>query len=120
MSFFYTYAVCHSALISGALRQSTGLVVLGVWYNNRGGADANSITRNNINALGYICFISGALKVALDTTVAFIGRSALEKWLGIIASIIFTTIHGQDLYDQKGDAARGRRTELFVIGDVAS
>jgi 4-hydroxybenzoate polyprenyltransferase len=120
MLFFYTYAIFYSALTGAALRQSVSLVVLGVWYNNYEGADANPIVRNTINAFGYICFTSGALEVAAGSKVALLGCGTLAKWLGMIAAIIFTTVHAQDMYDQEGDAARGRRTVPLVIGDTAA
>lgn len=40
------------------------------------------------------------------------------KWFAIIGGIVFTTVHLQDLYDQDGDALRGRRTLPLVIGDL--
>jgi 4-hydroxybenzoate polyprenyltransferase len=120
MLFFYTYAVCYSAFTGSALTQSASLVVLGTWYNNCDGADASPIVRNAINALGYICFTSGALEIAVGSKVALLSCGALIKWLGIIAGIVFTTVHTMDMYDQEGDAARGRRTLPLVIGDNAA
>ncbi|KAJ5937092.1 hypothetical protein N7466_003542 [Penicillium verhagenii] len=115
-------------LISNGIghRQSTFLLVLDIWYNNFGGADNNPAIRNGINALGYLCFISGALEVALWEILPFPFQNPLGKtrpefqlmqWLLIIAGIIFTTVHLQDLYDQKGDAVRDRHTMPLVFGD---
>jgi 1,4-dihydroxy-2-naphthoate octaprenyltransferase len=42
----------------------------------------------------------------------------LPRWLAVIAGIVITTVHAQDLYDQEGDAARGRRTLPLVLGDA--
>lgn len=35
----------------------------------------------------------------------------------MLAGVILTTVHTQDMYDQEGDAARGRQTLPLVIGD---
>lgn len=86
-------------------------------YNNFGGADVNPLIRNAINALGYICFISGAMEVALDVPLPLSTTSVLAKWFGIISGIIMTTVHTQDMYDQEGDTLRGRSTLPLVLGD---
>ncbi|KAI0544497.1 UbiA prenyltransferase family [Xylaria curta] len=107
-----------SIFFSCGVQQAAALVVLGVWYNNLGGADYHPLVRNAINALGYICFTSGAMEVAIGRPLPIFSKdSILLKWLGIIAAIIFTTVHTQDMYDQKGDALRGRLTVPIVIGD---
>lgn len=118
MLVLYLVAQLCSAYITGGLRQSLGLVLLGVWYNNFGGGDCHPLIRNAINAMGYVCFTSGALEVALGTMLPFASSSSLLQWLCIIAGIIMTTVHTQDMYDQEGDGLRGRRTVPLVIGDV--
>ncbi|KAI0885723.1 UbiA prenyltransferase family-domain-containing protein [Annulohypoxylon maeteangense] len=114
-----------STLLAGGLRQSVALIFLGTWYNNFGGADRHPIMRNAINALGYLCFASGAMEVSLASPlpINFSGSgsgSGLLQWLGIIAGIIITTVHTQDMYDQEGDALRGRRTLPIVVGDACA
>ncbi|KAJ5248568.1 hypothetical protein N7468_000019 [Penicillium chermesinum] len=130
MTCFFALVQCHG--ISGrglGHRQSTSLFLLGLWYNNFGGADNHPVVRNGINAAGYMCFISGALENALGQRLDFplqnpIGQTdlkfRLEQWLLLIAGIILTTVHLQDLYDQRGDAVRQRRTMPLVIGDGAA
>ena len=44
--------------------------------------------------------------------------ATLVRWFGVVAAIIFTTVHSQDMYDQVGDSMRGRKTVPLVIGDV--
>jgi 4-hydroxybenzoate polyprenyltransferase len=117
---FYAVAILQSAFFSGALKQTMGLVVFGAWYNNCNGADVNPVVRNAINALGYVCFISGASEVALDRPITLSDRNTLSEWLAIVAAIVFTTVHIQDMPDQNGDAIRSRRTLPLVIGDTAS
>lgn len=102
--------------LTGGVRQSVGLIVLGTWYNNFGGGDTNFFVRNLINACGYVCFTSGAMEVALGFPVPL--ETRLVRWLGVVAAIIFTTVHLQDMYDQTGDSLRGRKTMPLVIGDV--
>lgn len=41
-------------------------------------------------------------------------------WTAIISSVIFTTMHSQDMKDQNGDRSRGRRTAPIVLGDIAA
>jgi 4-hydroxybenzoate polyprenyltransferase len=77
-----------------------------------------------------MCFSSGALAVAtgfplLRHRIIVHDLHILEwstwpmlwRWCSIIAILVFTTTHSQDMYDQAGDGARGRRTVPLVIGD---
>ena len=104
-----------SSLAFGGIRQSLGLVFLGTWYNHFGGGDASCLVRNLINAAGYVCFTSGAMEVTLGFQLPL--ESRLLSWFGVIAAIIFTTVHLQDMYDQEGDAMRRRKTVPLVVGD---
>ncbi|KAI2817936.1 hypothetical protein CBS115989_5488 [Aspergillus niger] len=120
MSFFIFLAQVHGHIYGGiGQRQSLLLLALDVWYNNLSGADKNPLVRNCLNALGYMCFLSGALEVALAKRLPLFihnpfrytgPESCLDQWLLIIATVVFSTVHLQDMYDQKGDAIRGRRT----------
>ena len=114
MSIMYLFALGLSS-VTGGLRQSVALVFLGTWYNNFAGADSSCLVRNLINALGYVCFTSGAMEVALGVPLP--AEARLVRWFGVIAAVIFTTVHLQDMYDQAGDRIRGRRTVPLVIGD---
>ena len=101
--------------VTGGLKQSVALVFLGTWYNNFAGGDSSCLVRNFINAVGYVCFTSGAMEVALGSPLPVEPR--LVQWFSMIAAIIFTTVHLQDMYDQIGDRMRGRKTVPLVIGD---
>ena len=110
----YLFALGLSS-VTGGLKQSVTLVFIGTWYNHYAGADSSYLVRNLINALGYVCFTSGAMEVALGFPLPV--ETRLVEWFGVIAVVIFTTVHLQDMYDQLGDRIRGRRTVPLVIGD---
>ncbi|KAI0007304.1 UbiA prenyltransferase family [Xylariaceae sp. FL0662B] len=101
MIFYYHVAVFASLKIGG-LQPSLTLVVLGFWYNNMGGADNNGLVRNLINALGFTCFGVGALEIALNHEISFdaVVFGDLERWLLVVAAVVLSTVHIQDMYDQ--------------------
>ncbi|KGO76128.1 Short-chain dehydrogenase/reductase SDR [Penicillium italicum] len=114
----YILAPIYSLAFAGGVRHSVALIWLGVWYNNWGGADKNPVIRNIINGLGYTCFASGAMEVALGGSLLSLHPLGwLGRWLLVITGIIFSTVQLQDMSDQPGDAKRGRRTvPLYGIG----
>ena len=114
MSLLYLLAVISSMRIGG-LRQCMSMMILGYWYNDHGGA-ANCVTRNLINALGFVCYASGAMEVALGSQLPL--DSSLSGWFLMIGAVVFTKV--QDLYDQDGDRACGRKTLPLVAGDGPS
>ena len=103
----------------GGLEVTLTALVLTWMYNDLGGADENYIVRNLINSCGLVSWSAGTTLVACGN-----GRYALNamgyNWLAIEAAIIFTTLHVQDLRDQEGDIARGRKTAPIVWGDAAT
>lgn len=115
---FYVVAQMFNIYTRCGIRQGLGLFLLGVWYNNLGGADHHPLVRNAINALGYVCFTSGAMEAALGIPLPLSTSPRLIEWLGVIAGIIMTTVHVHDMCDQEGDALRDRRTLPLVIGDM--
>jgi 4-hydroxybenzoate polyprenyltransferase len=115
-TYAYVLAQAASVFAGGGLAQSSLLWVLGYIYNDRGGAESGFVIRNLLNAAGFASFASGALEVATGgKTVLNNGR--MMTWLAVIAAVVVTTVHSQDMYDQAGDAAVGRRTVPLVIGD---
>jgi 4-hydroxybenzoate polyprenyltransferase len=118
MVVLYIFAPLNSMIFSGGTRHSVLLIILGLWYNNWGGADNGPIVRNFINALGYTCFVSGAMEVFLGgSSLPLHPGELLGQWHLIITAVIFSTVHLQDMSDQPGDAQRGRRTAPLVWGD---
>ncbi|KAI1278188.1 UbiA prenyltransferase family [Xylaria sp. FL0933] len=126
----YAHKVAYlGALVSswfiGGLRPCIVLTMLGFWYNDCGGSDRQAFTRNFINAMGFISFGLGALEVALNqpldfTTATLLDLSApnLEQWILLLIVAVLSTVHMQDMHDQEGDKARGRRTMPIQMGDT--
>ncbi|MCJ1464892.1 hypothetical protein MMC07_003507 [Pseudocyphellaria aurata] len=96
------------------------LSLLLTWlYNDLEGADENYIIRNLINSLGLVCWSAGTTMVACGKDQHQLNAMGYH-WLKIEAAIVFTTLQVQDLRDQKGDRARGRRTAPIALGDVVT
>lgn len=122
MCILYPIAVIVSFLL-GTLTQWLTLVVLGIWYNNLRGSDGNPVLRNIINGCGFVCFASGAMQVATgggSRTAARLSESALQIyrwWFFVIACVASSTVHTQGMPDQRGDAARDRKTLPLLVGE---
>jgi 4-hydroxybenzoate polyprenyltransferase len=109
----YPIAFAASILLGGGTGQSASLALFGYIYNDLKGGDVNWLLRNILNACGFTCFASGALEVALQSHT----KAGMIPWLFIIGAVVCTTVHTQDMYDQPGDSAAGRKTIPLVIGD---
>ena len=109
-----------SSIYLGGIRQCLALLFLGIWYNDLGGADRNPVVRNFINGCGFLCYASGAMEVAYGGPISISAQSSLVRWLTVIGSVVFSTIHTQDMADQAGDSWRKRCTVPLAIGDGAS
>ena len=114
MLIFYPLALSVSVCLH-ASRPSLTLIVLGWWYNDCNGAE-NCVTRNLINAAGYLSFTYGAFEVAVGSQANLNQRAC--QWFLLIGMIIFSTVQIQDIQDQEGDRARGRKTIPLVIGEM--
>ncbi|MCJ1390919.1 hypothetical protein MMC18_003780 [Xylographa bjoerkii] len=111
----YVVAGAASAVLGG-LRSCLAMVALAYCYNSLGGADVSGVVRNLMNVSFYMCAMVGTIEVAAgDSTVAFAPKA--WAWFALIGAVVLTTVHVQDLPDQEGDAARGRRTIPLEIGD---
>ena len=111
----YVVAIFGSAYL-GALSECLALVVQGWIYNELGAANNSYLTRNFVNATGYMTFAAGAAKVACvhsGTTL----QSGVYIWFLLLGLVIATTVQSQDLFDQEGDSARGRQTIPLALGD---
>lgn len=111
----YPIALVASVLLGG-VKQCLALMALGFWYNDCLGADSSFVVRNLINACGFICYASGAMEVALGRPLP--ENIVLNQWFSVVGAVVFSTVQIQDMYDQAGDALRGRRTMPLVVGDA--
>lgn len=109
----YPSALLASMLLGGGTAQCVLLALFGFLYNDLKGGDVNWLLRNILNACGFTCFASGALEVASQSPI----ESESIPWLLIIGAVVCTTVHAQDMYDQAGDLAAGRKTAPLVLGD---
>ncbi|KAL9596317.1 MAG: hypothetical protein Q9219_005871 [cf. Caloplaca sp. 3 TL-2023] len=99
----------------GALNPCIALQTLAFIYNDLG-AGENWKLRNVINAGGFISFHLGAVLVVQGSRELENGRE-LAIWMLLLATVIASTMHIQDLYDQEGDKLRGRWTIPLVFGE---
>lgn len=113
------FVAIESSLLFGGLKYTLILIALGYYYNELGGADDNFIIRNLVNAAGFLSFGSGAAEVA-SKRVQFSLNQTAYPWFLIIGAIVFSTVQSQDMPDQEGDQARGRKTAPLVLGDRAA
>lgn len=107
-----------ASLKLGGLKQCLALILLGWWYNDLGGADHDCLTRNFINACGFLSYASGATEVASRS--ALLGspfKPIAWSWFLVIGAVVFTSVHTQDMSDQAGDGLRGRKSVPLTIGD---
>lgn len=108
-----------ASLYLGGFSECVALIVEGWIYNVLEGANRSLLARNILNAVGYMTFASGAAKVACAQSGTQL-REDSSIWLILLSGVISTTIQFQDLYDQKGDAIRGRRTIPLIAGDTVA
>ncbi|KAI0509559.1 UbiA prenyltransferase family [Xylaria bambusicola] len=87
-------------------------------YNDLGLANGHWLLRNLMNALGITTIGAGATRVACHD-LTFMAAPAARWWF-LCGGMLMSTIHAQDLYDQQGDAVRGRSTAPLVLGDGAA
>ena len=117
--FFMLASYVVSVLMSiylGGLAECLALVAQGWIYNELGAANDSYLARNLLNATGYMTFAAGAAKVACLQSGTMIQRGTYS-WFILLGLVVATTIQFQDLYDQEGDSARGRRTIPLIAGD---
>ena len=104
------------SLSVGGFYASLCLQLLTFCYNDLNGGE-HWLFRNFLNAGGYLCFIIGAVQVTMATQKFDCSGRGLV-WLCCTSAIIISTMHIQDLYDQKGDRMRNRKTIPLIFGDL--
>ncbi|KAI4168865.1 MAG: hypothetical protein LQ343_006078 [Gyalolechia ehrenbergii] len=99
----------------GALFPCIAFQILTFTYNDLK-AGENWKLRNVVNAGGFISFLTGALLVVRGS-LQYEHSTQILCWMSLLAVMIASTKHVQDLYDQDGDKLRGRKTIPLVFGD---
>ncbi|KAI0418963.1 hypothetical protein F5X98DRAFT_362891 [Xylaria grammica] len=99
----------------GVTSETLLLFMFNWMYNDLGLANSHWLLRNLMNALGITTIGAGATRVACGD-LNFMAVPATRWWL-LCGGMLMTTIHAQDMYDQQGDAVRGRSTAPLVLGD---
>lgn len=112
----YSLAISANFILGGGHRESILLAFLGWLYNDKGWGNSHWFPRNTLNAAGFTSFASGAVSVSLQSR----NLPQITPWLGMVAAIVGTTVHLQDMYDQLGDSAAGRKTLPLTVGDGAA
>ena len=83
-------------LYIGGMEETVAMMVLTWQYNDLEGADENFVVRNIINAFGFVCYSSGATRVACGHGEIVLNKDAYQ-WLGIVGAIVFSTLQMQDM-----------------------
>ena len=101
----------------GAFAETAVLIILTYMYNDLGFADESYLLRNVINALAFVSYSSGTTHVASGGGGHVLLSTRAGWWFSVVGAIVASTLQLQDMYDQDGDALRGRRTAPLVLGD---
>lgn len=104
-----------SGLWLGGFPEAVAFMIETWTYDYARGADF-WWSKNIINSLFYATGQLGATRVAAESMTDTTMVRAGYEWCGILALEILTTIQIQDIKDEEGDNARGRRTMPIVIG----
>ena len=102
----------------GAWEETIFLFALTWMYNDLEGGDQDFVTRNLIIGCAFGLYNRGALRIACGRghEITRVGY----QWVVLISCVIFTTMQVQDMKDQEGDRARGRRSVPLTLGDWAA
>lgn len=102
------------------MQATVALQMFSYMYNDLDGANESFIVRNILNACGLTCFNVGAGTVATGIAAGHSLNQRAYTWMALLAGVVTSTVHTQDLADEEGDRARGRRTIPLIYGeDVA-
>lgn len=102
----------------GAWEETALLFALTWMYNDLKGGEEDFVVRNLIIGFAFGLYNGGALKIACGVKQSITAPG--YSWIVLISCVIFTTMHIQDMKDQVGDKARGRRSAPLVLGDAVA
>ena len=103
--------------IFGVWRETALLLILTWLYNDLQGGD--EIVRNLIIAFAFGLYNHGSLQMATHANENIVTPRGYT-WIAVISGVILTTMQIQDLKDQAGDRARGRKTIPLILGDMST
>ncbi|KAL6714745.1 hypothetical protein ACLMJK_008170 [Lecanora helva] len=107
------------SFLLGGLQATVALQVFSYMYNDLDGANQYFVVRNVLNACGIACFSVGAASVMANFSTYTLDQRAYE-WIAILSTVIFSTVHIQDLPDIEGDRTRGRETIPLLYGQAVA
>ncbi|KAI5926906.1 UbiA prenyltransferase family [Camillea tinctor] len=110
---FFAPAALGLNYILGIWNEGLLVQVLSYYYNELKGGDG--LLRDVIIAISYNLANRTSLQLAIGPENSISSQGQL--WTAIISTIILTTMHIQDLKDQRGDRKLGRKTMPLVLGD---
>lgn len=99
----------------GVFKIYTANLILITAYNDFGAGDRSGLSRNVMCAAGFACMFAGATGIAAGVD----GSLSTRAWMWIVCmtfGVLATTIQLQDVRDEEGDCARGRRTLVIELG----
>lgn len=117
---WYVVATCLLLLVSGIWLggfPEALFFMAETWLYDHASGASSWWGKNFINALFYMTGQLGATRVAAEAMGSATMTITGYEWCVLLGVNTFTTVQIQDLRDQEGDAARGRRTVPLVIGD---
>ncbi|KAJ7631346.1 UbiA prenyltransferase family-domain-containing protein [Mycena polygramma] len=91
---------------------NVGYAIVVFMYHDHG--DSHWLSKNIMNAMGYVFFESGSAMIAGKSEILSLGRLAATS-CSLSFAIISTTIHAQDFQDLEGDKLAGRRTLPILL-----
>ena len=109
------FTAFYISLNAGGMCSFILLQILTFLYNDLNGGEY-WLSRNLLNAGGYVSFMIGAMQVTKETQNLGLTFKGL-KWLIWTFLLIACSVQAQDIYDQDGDAARNRKTIPLIYGD---
>ena len=106
-----------TSLFMGSFTPSVTLMTF-IWlYNDLDGSSTGPWQRNAINAAGLACFGWGASEVLIGERARDGESTLFHYWFVLMAVVVTTTVHAQDMPDMDGDRARGRKTMPLLYSE---
>ena len=117
--FHVTSILCiiYSIIFTHRLQETIIFQALAFLYDDLALGDISFVTRAILNSAGYTAFAMGAFRVLLHNS-GRVANATAYPWLMLLTAVVATTGHVQDLQDQEGDKASGKRTIPTLFGET--